>query len=152
MFGSAVLAFIHHLAAFTLFASILFQHLTFKRDISVASAKRLLIVDTLYGLSALIVLAVGFIRVLYFEKGPEFYGHNAFYWVKIGAFVIAGLLSIYPTLTFFSWRAPLKQNILPPLMRTKFNTITWMLRGQMLCLLIILFAAAMMARGIGMME
>jgi uncharacterized membrane protein len=38
MTGSIVLAFIHHLAAFTLFASILFEHLTFKRDITVAGA------------------------------------------------------------------------------------------------------------------
>jgi putative membrane protein len=150
MTGSVVLAFIHHLAAFTLFASILFEHLTFKRDITVAGAKRLLTVDTLYGLSALSVIAAGLSRAIWFEKGWEFYSHNAFFWIKLGAFVVAGLLSIYPTLTFFSWRAPLKQNILPPLMRGKFNNITWMLRGQMLCLLIILFAATMMARGIGM--
>jgi putative membrane protein len=150
MISSAVLAFIHHLAAFTLFASILFEHLTFKRDISIAGAKRLLAVDTLYGLSALTVLTVGLARAVYFEKGWEFYSNNTFFWIKLGAFAGAALLSIYPTVTFISWRKTLKQNILPPIMRSKFNTITWMLRGQMLCLLIILFAAAMMARGIGM--
>jgi putative membrane protein len=149
MFSSAVLAFIHHLAAFMLFASILFEHLTFKRDITVASAKRLLIVDTLYGLSAITVLAVGLIRAFHFEKGWEFYSTNAYFWLKLGAFIAAGLLSIYPTVTFFSWRTTLKQNILPPLMRSKFNTITWLLRLQMLCLLVILYSAAMMARGIG---
>ncbi len=150
MFGSAVLAFIHHLAAFALFASILFEHLTFKRDLTIASAKRLLAVDMLYGLSAVTVLVAGLLRAVYFEKGWEFYSNNVFFWIKLGAFIVAGLLSIYPTLTFISWRAPLKQNILPPLMRGKFNTITWLLRLQMLCLLIIVFAAAMMARGIGM--
>jgi putative membrane protein len=152
MFGSAVLAFIHHLAAFTLFASILFEHLTFKRDISLASAKRLLVVDTLYGLSALIVLAAGLARAIHFEKGWEFYSNNAFFWIKLGAFAVAGLLSIYPTVTFISWRKSVKQNLLPAITDAKLKNITWMLRLQMLCLLVILWAAAMMARGVGMLS
>lgn len=150
MTTGAIMAFIHHLAAFTLFASILFEHLTFKRDLNLAGAKRLLAVDAIYGLSALTVLAVGLARAVYFEKGWDYYSTNAFFWIKLGAFAVAGLLSIYPTVTFISWRAALKQNILPPLMRGRFNRITWLLRLELLCLLVILFAAAMMARGIWM--
>jgi len=148
--SAAIMAFIHHLAAFTLFASILFEHLTFKRDLTVAGAKRLLAVDAVYGVSAITVLAAGFARALHFEKGWDYYSANAFFWIKLGAFALAALLSIYPTVTFLSWRKAIKQNILPPLMRGKFNTITWLLRLEMLCLLVILFAAAIMARGIGM--
>lgn len=150
MFGSTVLAFIHHLAAFTLFASILFEHLTFKRDITLASARRLLTVDILYGLSAMIVLAAGLTRAIHFEKGWDFYSNNTFFWIKLGAFAAAGLLSIYPTVTFISWRAALRQNMLPAIADSAFKKITWLLRLEMLCLLIILWAAAMMARGIGM--
>lgn len=145
----AVMAFIHHLAAFTLFASILFEHLTFKRDITLAGAKRLLAVDTVYGLSALTVLAVGFARAIYFEKGWAFYSANTFFWIKLGAFALAGLLSIYPTVTYMSWRVAIRQNILPPVPEFKFKRIAWLLRFQMLCMAVILFAAAMMARGVG---
>jgi putative membrane protein len=150
MHTAAVMAFIHHLAAFALFASILFEHLTFKRDLALSGAKRLLAVDTIYGLSALTVLAAGLARAVYFEKGWDYYGANAFFWIKLGAFALAGLLSIYPTLTYMSWRLALKQNILPPIPEFKFRRITWLLRLQMLCMVVILFAAAMMARGIGM--
>ncbi|HEY3486554.1 MAG TPA: DUF2214 family protein, partial [Gammaproteobacteria bacterium] len=62
MTNSAILAFIHHLAAFILFASILFEHLTFKRDMTAAGAKRVLIMDAVYGITAIAVLAAGFIR------------------------------------------------------------------------------------------
>jgi putative membrane protein len=148
--NAAVMAFIHHLAAFTLFASILFEHLTFKRDLTLAAAKRLLVVDAVYGVSAVTVLIVGFVRALHFEKGWDYYSANTFFWIKLGAFAIAALLSIYPTLTFLSWRKSLRQNILPPIPEAAFKRITWMLKLEMLCLLIILFAAAMMARGIGM--
>lgn len=146
---AAFMAFIHHLAAFTLFASILFEHLTFKRDITLAGAKRLLAVDMVYGLSTLTVLGAGFARAAWFEKGWAFYGANTFFWVKLGAFALAGLLSIYPTVTYMSWRVALKQNILPPVPEFKFKRITWLLRFQMLCMVAVLFAAAMMARGVG---
>jgi putative membrane protein len=148
--SAAIMAFIHHLAAFTLFASILFEHLTFKRDLTLAGAKRLLAVDIVYGVSAVTVLAAGFARALHFEKGWDYYSTNAFFWIKLGAFALAALLSIYPTLTFLTWRKSLKQNILPTVPEAAFKRITWLLRLEMLCLLVILFAAAMMARGIGM--
>lgn len=150
MTAGAVMAFIHHLAAFTLFASILFEHLTFKRDITLAGAKRLLTVDIVYGLSALTVLAAGLARAAHFEKGWEFYSANTFFWIKLGAFAAAGLMSIYPTVSFMSWRVALRQGILPPVPEAKFNRIVWLLRLQLLCALVILFAAAMMARGIDM--
>lgn len=150
--NAAVMAFIHHLAAFTLFASILFEHLTFKRDLTLASAKRLLVVDAVYGVSAVTVLIAGFARALYFEKGWNYYSANAFFWIKLGAFALAALLSIYPTVTFLSWRKSLKQNLLPPIPETAFKRITWLLRLEMLCLPVILYAAAMMARGIGMIS
>jgi putative membrane protein len=97
-----------------------------------------------------VVLGAGLARAVYFEKGWEFYSANAFFWLKLGAFGITGLLSIYPTLTFMSWRAALRQGILPPIPETGFKRITWLLRLEMLCLLIILYAATMMARGVGM--
>ena len=37
-------------------------------------------------------------------KGSDFYLHNPWFHGKFGAFVLAALLSIYPTLAFLRWR------------------------------------------------
>jgi putative membrane protein len=144
---SAWLAFVHHLAAFTLFACVVFEHLMLKPDLSLAGAKRLLRIDAVYGASAVLVLLAGVTRVVYLEKGWLFYSHNDFFWIKISAFILVALLSIYPTVTFIRWRKTLQHNTLPPLGGPQVKRVVWCLRLQLLCLPIILLAAAMMAKG-----
>jgi putative membrane protein len=144
---SAWLAFVHHLAAFTLFACVVFEHLMLKPDLSLAGAKRLLRVDAVYGISATVVLLAGITRVVYLEKGWAYYNQNDFFWIKMSAFVLVALLSVYPTVTLMSWRKPLQQNILPQTTGPRFQRLVWCLRLQLLCLLIVLLGAAMMSKG-----
>ena len=51
--------------------------------------------------------------MFYFEKGPGYYWHDGWFLLKFGAFVAAGLISIYPTLTFFPWNPALKAGTAP---------------------------------------
>ena len=149
--ASAIMAFLHHLAAFTLTGAIIYEHITFRKGLSLAEARRIQIMDILYGVSAGFLVIVGLLRVFYFEKGAAFYAQNWFFWTKMLGFALAGLLSIYPTLRFVSWRKLLARNEVPDLSDREVKRIKMILRLETLAIAIILFSAAMMARGLGMM-
>lgn len=149
---SAIMAFLHHLAAFALTAAIIYEHTTFRRDLSLRDARRIQIMDIVYGVSAGVVLIVGLLRVFYFEKGAPFYAQNWFFWTKMLGFALAALLSIYPTIRFISWRKSFARNQVPELSDRDVSRIKLILRLELLAIAIIIFSAAMMARGVGMIS
>jgi len=149
--ASGIMAFLHHLAAFTLVGVIIYEHTAFRKDLSITEARRLQRMDTLYGISAAILLIVGLLRVFNFEKGASFYAQNWFFWTKMIGFALAGLLSIYPTVRFVSWNKSFAKNQAPEISDTEFARIKLILRLELLGIVIIIFSAAMMARGVGMM-
>ena len=148
---SAIMAFLHHLAAFTLVGVIIYEHTAFRKEMSIAEARRLQRMDMLYGISAAILLVVGLLRVFNFEKGASFYAQNWFFWTKMIGFALAGLLSIYPTVRFVSWNKSFANNQAPEISDTEFARIKMILRLELLGIVIIILSAAMMARGVGMM-
>lgn len=149
--ASAIMAFLHHVAAFTLTGAIIYEHVTFRKDLSLAEARRIQIMDIVYVASAGVLVIVGLLRVFYFEKGAAFYAQNWFFWTKMLGFAVAALLSIYPTLRFLSWRKLTARNEVPALSDGEVKRIKMLLRLETLAIVIILFSAAMMARGLGMM-
>ncbi|HET9914250.1 MAG TPA: DUF2214 family protein [Anaerolineales bacterium] len=148
---SAIMAFLHHIAAFTLTGAIIYEHITFRKDLSLAEARRIQIMDIIYGISAGVLVIVGLLRVFYFEKGAAFYAQNWFFWTKMAGFALAGLASIYPTLRFLSWRKVVARGQVPEISDQDVKRIKMVLRLETLALAIIIFSAALMARGIGMM-
>ncbi|HYD76696.1 DUF2214 family protein [Ramlibacter sp.] len=70
--------------------------------------ERLVIVDRIYGIAALAVLATGLARIFLGMKGAGWYGSNWLLWSKVGLFAIVGLMSIRPTLRFLAWRKALR--------------------------------------------
>lgn len=148
---SAIMAFLHHLAAFTLVGTILYELVSFRKDMSLAEARRLQRMDTIYGISAAILLVVGLLRVFNFEKGASFYAQNWFFWTKMIGFALAGLLSIYPTVRFVSWNKSFAKGQAPEISDQEVARIKLILRLEMLGIVIIILSAAMMTRGIGMM-
>jgi putative membrane protein len=148
---SGIMAFLHHLAAFTLVSVLIYEHTAFRKDMSFAEARRLQRMDLLYGISAGVLLIVGLLRVFYFEKGANYYAQNWFFWTKMIGFALAGLLSIYPTVRFVSWNKFFSNNQAPEISDQDFSRIKMILRLELLGIVIIIFSAAMMARGVGMM-
>src|SRR3546814_17903586 len=65
-------------------------------------------IDRGYGITALSLLVVGFLRVFHGVIGEDFYLHNPWFHAKIGAFVLVGLVSIWPTVRFLRCRKALK--------------------------------------------
>ena len=147
---SAFMAFLHHLFAFTLTACLIYEFIAFGKSMSIGEMKRIQRVDLTYGISAGLLLIVGLLRVFLFEKGWAFYMQSPFFWVKMAAFLIVGLLSIAPTVRFIRWNRLFNQNQTPALSEADFKRTRRILWLEIGGLAIILLSAAFMARGIGL--
>jgi len=143
------MAFLHHVAAFTAVAALAVEVALFKPPLSLAQAQRLVRTDAIYGVSAGTVLVVGLLRVAYFEKGPAYYWHDAFFLLKFSAFLAAALISIYPTAIFFSWGQTLKAGTAPAISADRTRRVRLCLMLELTAILLILLCAALMARGFG---
>ena len=149
--NSAIMAFLHHLAAFTLVGTLIYEHTAFRKDITFAEARRLQRMDLVYGISAGVVLIIGLLRVFSFEKGAPFYAQNLFFWTKMAGFVLVALLSIYPTIRFLSWNKFFAKNQVPEISDRDAARIKLILRLELVAIAVILLSAALMARGVGML-
>jgi putative membrane protein len=147
----AIMAFLHHLAAFTLVGTLIYEHTAFRKDITFAEARRLQRMDLVYGISAGVVLIIGLLRVFYFEKGAPFYAQNLFFWIKMAGFALVALLSIYPTIRFLSWNKFFAKNQVPEISDQDAARIKLILRLELVAIAVIILSAALMARGIGML-
>jgi putative membrane protein len=147
--STALIAFLHHLFAFTLVASLAYEFVAFRKGMTLEETRRIQRVDLAYGISAGLLLVVGLLRVFLFEKGVNFYINSPFFWVKMAAFLLVALLSIDPTIRYLRWNRALKENR-PPDVSDAENKRTRLLLGlEVAGIIIILLAAALMARGIG---
>jgi putative membrane protein len=144
------MAFLHHLMAFTLVACVVYEFIAYRKGLTIEEARRIQRADLIYGISAGLLLIVGVLRVFFFEKGPAFYGSNPFFWLKMNTFLIVGLLSIDPTIRYLRWNKILKENRMPEVSDKEFRRTRLILMLEVIGLAVILFAAAMMARGVGM--
>jgi putative membrane protein len=149
MYSSAVMAFLHHLAAFTVVAALAVEVALFRPPLSLVEARRLVRTDAIFGAAAGAVLIIGLLRVGYFEKGPGYYWHDLFFLIKFAAFIVAALISIYPTLIFLSWGKSLKAGTAPDISAQRTQRVRLCLMLELTAIVVILLCAAMMARGFG---
>lgn len=138
---TSLMAFLHHAAAFSMVAALGVQFVLIRGELSVATAPKLARADMVYGLSATALLAIGLLRVFYFEKGPAYYFQNAAFLAKLALFVLIALLSIYPTVKFISWRKGFDPASVPAIRR--------IIHLELAGVALILLFAALMADGIG---
>ncbi len=147
MWESAATAYVHYLSFMLAFGALAVESQTLKKDISLEDAWRLVIADTIYGLSATTVLITGILRVLYFGKGQDYYLSSPIFYTKVGIFVIVGLLSLYPTFSFISWIKTLRDRQPPSLELSQVQILSWMIRGELMGLVLIPLFATLLARG-----
>ena len=149
MAWAPLLAFLHHLAAFTLVGCLAGELLLLRLPLSLEQARRLPRIDAVFGLSAGVLLVVGMLRVQFLEKSPGYYWHDAFFLLKLTAFVATALVSIPPTLTFLSWREELRAGVVPQIAPLQLRRLRMCLMWELTGILVILACAAWMARGYG---
>ncbi len=108
--------------------------------------RRLSALDASYGALAVGVLAVGFMRAIYAAKGWEYYSVNPFFHAKLTAFVLIGLLSIWPTMQIIRWRRRLQSNIAALPTQPEVQMMRRVLWGEVLLFALMPALAAAMAR------
>lgn len=147
--ADAIAASLHYLSIFVLFALLTCEHILFRADLDHSTARRLLRIDIAYGISAGLVLVTGAVRVVWYGKGLDYYLHNWLFHTKISLFILLGLLSILPTLTFFNWRNDLLAGKAPSVSPAQARRTIWVIRLELLILVCLPVLASLMARGVG---
>ncbi len=146
---AALLAFLHHLAAFALVSALAVEFVLVRDELTVKNARRLQAADAVYGVAAGVLLAAGFARVIWFEKGAAYYFASVPFIAKLSLFILVGLLSIVPTLEFLSWRAALRRGEVPVLAEAKVRRLRAIIHAELAGVVLILLCAALMAKGVG---
>jgi putative membrane protein len=147
--SSAIFAFLHHIAAFTLFGALFAELMLIRQRIDAAVARILLRVDALYGASAVAIIVFGLVRVHFTEKGAAYYLHSGTFIAKMVLFVAVGLLSIGPTRRFFAWRRELAGGntlSVEPATQAKLRQVVHI---ELALLGFVILCAVLMARGFG---
>ena len=149
MIGSALIAFGHFLAFFALISALVLQIALLTDSPTIEIAKRIQRADRAYGLMTILVLLMGFLRVFYFEKGAAYYFDNSYFIIKMGLFVLVGLMSAYPTITYLRWDKDIKQGRAPELSIVATLRLRKVLHYQLIGIVGVIFCASMMAHGLG---
>lgn len=150
MWASTITAYLHYLSFMLAFGALIFEVSSLKKDLTLKQAWQIVIADSIYGITALVVLVTGVLRVLYFGQGTDFYLSNPVFYTKVAIFLIVGSFSLYPTISFLLWIPALRQGQLPTLELPKVDRLVGIIRLEILGFAMIPLFAAMMARGIGL--
>ncbi|GAB4202511.1 MAG: DUF2214 family protein [Tibeticola sp.] len=145
----ALLAYAHLIAILALVVFLSSEAALCRAEwLNAAVVRRLVRVDLIYGLSALLVLATGLARVYWGAKGSAWYWANPLLHVKLTLFVLIAGLSLPPTLAFRRWRRTLDaQGSLPA--AAEIARVRRLVMWQAHLMPLIPLAAVFLARGYG---
>ena len=149
MILDAILAYLHFTAIILLFSFLTTQAMLLRVPLDERSIRLLGRVDIGYAISAVATLVTGMLRLGLGAKGGDFYLSSWPVYVKVGLFIVVGLISIKPTLEFIRWRKALEREpgwVLPAESQAAMRRIV-MLELHLGALIPIF--AVMMARGLG---
>lgn len=144
-----ILTIAHHCAVFSLVGIFAAELALVRPGLDARRLKQLAQVDLAFGAIAGLVLVVGILRVIYGASGVDYYLYSWAFWLKMGAFVIVGLISIGPTVSIIKWRRQLEADSTFVPAEGAIAAIRRFLFAEALVLILIPAFAAVMARGYG---
>ncbi|OZI74200.1 DUF2214 family protein [Bordetella genomosp. 12] len=149
MLQDALLAWLHYLAIFLVVVLITAESVLLRPSLTREALGRLLKYDRIYLLAALLALGTGVLRFALGAKGGLFYMINPWFHAKLTVFIIIGLCSLKPTLTYLRWRDSAAQDAsFLPSAEAISATRRWVMIEAHL-LIVMALCATLMARGIG---
>ena len=150
MMTDLLLACLHHLVVFSLVAVPAAELALMRGTMGALRLRHVARLDAIYGLLAMLILAIGFGRVFHGAKGAAFFLHNPVFWAKLAFFAAVGLVSIVPTARVLRWkRAAARDAAFVVAEGDLASTRAWLKIELALFVPIPLLAAAM-ARGVGL--
>ncbi|MBL7846489.1 MAG: DUF2214 family protein [Cyclobacteriaceae bacterium] len=148
MTSEIILRYLHFLSILTIAGTLTAEWVLLKPVLPRRDIGRIAIVDGVYGLSAIVLVAAGL--TLWFggyTKPAVYYSQNWIFLTKIGLVAAVGILSIYPTVFFIRQR---KGNPDEPV--TIPAAVSWSVRLELILLTVIPLLAGLMARGVGLIR
>ena len=136
--------YLHFIAIFVLAGALIIENMAIKPVITAEDARNLAKVDAAYGSAATLVALFGIGLWFWFGKPVDFYSYNPLFLLKVGLFILIGLLSIYPTLFFLKHRKAADTELPVP------KAIRTLLLVELVLLCVIPVLAFLMTRGIGL--
>ena len=150
--SSAFVAYVHYLGIVLCFGALIYERIILKQKLTKKETISIIIADVIYGSAGLAILITGILRVKYYGQGGEFYIGNPIFWVKISLFIIVGLISLYPTITYILWAIPLSKNQLPVISENLVKRFKLIITTELFGFAVIPFFATLMSRGIGLTQ
>lgn len=98
-----ILASAHHLAVFALVGIFAVEFALIRPGLTGKQVRQLTTIDAVYGGIAMLVIAVGILRVWLGTPDPAYYLGNWAFWAKMAAFTVMGGLTLPPTLAIRRW-------------------------------------------------
>ena len=145
----AVLAYLHFMAIFVLFAFLTTQAVMLRAPLDAAGIRLVGRADIWYAGAAVVALATGLARAYFGAKGMGFYLAQWAFYAKLATFVAVGLLSIKPTLVFIRWRKALERDAGWRLAAAEQAAMRRIVMIEVHLAALIPVFAVMMARGLG---
>ncbi|MEM7563984.1 MAG: DUF2214 family protein [Pseudomonadota bacterium] len=147
MLLSALAGFAHFMAYFAMVAALVLQLVLLQDRMSAQLARRIQRADRVLGVAALLLLVIGFLRVIYFEKGADYYFSNLFFQMKLGFFFAAAVLSVHPSLQYMRWGRIEQEVETDPAMVLKLKKI---IHWELILMAAMMLCASLMAKGFGL--
>ena len=150
--NGAFVAYIHYLGIIICFGALMFERLTLKENLSKNEVISIIAADVIYGIAGLAILITGILRVKYYGQGYEFYTGNPIFWLKVSLYLIVGLISLYPTVTYILWAIPISKNKLPVISENLVKRFKLLIMTELVGFMVIPLFATLMSRGIGLFQ
>jgi putative membrane protein len=149
-----IVASLHLIALGLGLGAVLTRGNVLREPITASSLRRAFRADTLWGIAAILWIATGLWRLFGgIEKGVPYYMHNTFFMAKMAFFALIIAIEIGPAITLVKWRVALLKKGLPPesvATPQAAKRIAMLSHVEALLVVLMVFAAAGMARGLGM--
>jgi putative membrane protein len=149
MLQDAALSYLHFVFVFILAGALAAEAFVLRLPVDGRVAHLLLRIDLFYGLSAVGVILAGIARVLWGAKGASYYMGQPFFWAKMAAFAIVGLISIAPTLAYFRWGKAAGKDAGFTVAEAEAKRTRRLVMIELHVFALVPLFAALMARGIG---
>jgi putative membrane protein len=104
MLTDFILAYGHFILVFVLLGCLVAEIVLVRPGMDSAVLARVGRIDLVYGIAAGVLFVVGFLRVYFGLKSPEFYWSSGAFHIKLALYILIGLASLPPTFRFIRWR------------------------------------------------
>jgi putative membrane protein len=117
--------------------------------LKLATLRQVFLADSLWGLAAVLWISTGLWRMLAgLEKGTGYYLQNHVFLAKMALLIFVLLLELRPMVTLIRWRTAVSRGQTPDTSRAQSLARISFIQAGLIVLMV--FAATAMARGVGM--